>query len=305
METTVAKVIQMRYGQSVEAIKALGGDYYGRAFLANVQGMTAPVVVKLYLFDGLVENEALQLETLARHATLKMPGIYGVYTTEETGCAHDALIMEYLDGVNAGNLDASELSTEAKQVICEGIVNNLIAFHRTVNPAGFGELSAKEFAPTWQEVYRPKAQSIVHKARELRQMSQISDDVLAVFEKSFAHFDDIFCLPITEARLVHGDYNTWNIMLTPDKSRAAYVIDPFGCAFADSEYDLYQLDNANGKEFGLLKRYAEKMSLSENFLQKRLFYELYSEFNHYYDAHVTVNADAVERMAKALAAYLP
>ena len=71
-------------------------------------------------------------------------------------------------------------------------------------------------------------------------------------------------------------------------------------AFMDKDF---LLETETAKH--LFHDYAEKMPLSENFLQKRLFYELYSEVNHYYDAHVTVHAPAVERMAKNLAAYLP
>ena len=64
-----------------------------------------------------------------------------------------------------------------------------------------------------------------------------------------------------------------------------------------NEYDLYQLDNANGKSYGLLKKYAQKFPLSPNFKQKRCFYELYTEVNHYYNSHVEVNQEAVEQLA--------
>ena len=304
MEQTVAKVIEKHFGKAVEAIKPLGGGFYGRAFLAKMQGVESPVVVKLYLFDNLAENEALQLTTLASHSTLKMPEVYGVYKATENGLLHDALVMEYLEGVNAGTYDVSTLSAEARERICEDIVDNIIAVHSTVHPAGFGELTAKEFATTWQEFYYPRAKAVVEKARKLHSIGQLPDGVMDVFDRSIEKFSDIFYLPITQARLIHGDYNTWNIMLSPDKSRAAYVIDPFGCCYADSEYDLYQLDNANGKAFGLLKRYAEKMPLSENYLPKRCFYELYSEVSHYHDAGVAVNAAWIEGIASNLAAFL-
>ncbi len=304
MKNTVKSIAEKHFEQNVETIEPLGGGFYGRVFLVRMKKAPFSAVVKLYLFDGFAANEALQIKTLSQYSKLKMPEVYGVYKAGETGLSHDTLIMEFLDGTNAGWLDVSALSSEAKNTICENIVDNLISIHSKVNLEGFGELSSKNFLPTWQDFYRPKAKRIVEKARYLKSIGQISDYVMDVFERSFENFDKIFCLPITEARLIHGDYNTWNIMLNHEKSRAEYVIDPFGCCFGDSEYDLYQLDNANGKEYGLLKRYAEKVVLSENFNRKRFFYEFYSEISHYHDARVPVDTAAAERMAKNLSAFL-
>lgn len=304
MESSVLKIAEKHFKHNILNIESLGGGFYGRVFSVKLEKEPFSVVVKLYLFDGFAENEALQLETLSKHSVLKMPDVYDVYTTEETGLPYDALLMEFLDGINAGWEDVSKLSEKAKTTICENVVDNLIAFHSTKNEKGFGELSSDKYYSTWQGLYRPKAQKIVEKARELHSLGQISNFVLDVFERSFADFDKIFYLPITEARLIHGDYNTWNVMLNHEKNRAEFVIDPFGCCFGDSEYDLYQLDNANGKEFGLLKRYAEKIPLTENFLAKRYFYELYSEISHYHDARVPVDLAAAERMAKNLSEFL-
>ncbi len=121
-----------------------------------------------------------------------------------------------------------------------------------------------------------------------------------LFERSLERFDSIFCQSVTEASLIHGDYNTWNIILDETKSCALAVIDPFNCCWADREFDLYQLDNANGKAYGLLKRYSEKVPLSGNFEAKRRFYELYTEVNHYHDARVKADFKAVDDLAKRL-----
>ena len=107
-------------------------------------------------------------------------------------------------------------------------------------------------------------------------------------------------MPIERASLIHGDYNTWNILLDKEKTCVTAFLDPFGCCWADSEFDLYQLDNANGKEFGLLQCYAKKKKLSSNFYEKRCFYELFTEINHYYDSHVRVDLKAVKKLAMRL-----
>jgi len=300
MEKTIKNIVESHFGQNVNSIERLGGGYYGRVFLAKLEQEPYKVVVKLYLYPGLAESEAIQIQTLSVHSILKMPKIYNVYKADETNFLYDALLMEFLDGINAGNLDVSSISEDARTIICENIVDNLIAIHNDINEEGFGELTTRKFYPTWQDFYHPKAQKTIEKAKELLIAGQISEFVFHVFEFSFDRFDQIFYLPITEARLIHGDYNTWNIMLNREKNQAIFVIDPFGSCYADNEYDLYQLDNANGQSYGLLKRYAEKFTLSENFDVKRRFYKLYSEIGHYYDARVNVDLAAVTLMAKEL-----
>lgn len=300
MERTVINIAQNHFNYVVESVTALGGGFYGRAFLIKFINDPNKVVAILYLYSNLAENEANQIETLAKSSILKMPHIFGVYLACDTGYEHDVVLMEYFDGFNAGWQNVSSFSTQDTYNICENIVDNLISIHSTINKKGFGEINSTQYYNTWQDFYRIKARSIVCKARELHSANQISDHVLSVFEKSFNQFDNVFYLPITEARLIHGDYNTWNIMLNKQKNSAMYVIDPFGCCYGDSEYDLYQLDNANGIEYGLLKRYAEKVGLSPNFEIKKRFYRLYSEICHYYDAHVQVDYDAAEKMANDL-----
>lgn len=297
MQDTIRKATQKQYGVLPKTIKQLGGGFYGRAFAVSLDCEPYLTVLKVYLFPHLAVKEAGQIETLSKYALLKMPRIYQVYEKDETGFAYDIVFMEYLRGINAGDLDISRLPEGSRSVICEEIVDNLIAYHREINTQGFGALSSENYASSWQEYYYPVARDIVGKMRLLADKGQISGRVLSVAERALKQFDDLFYLPVTEARLIHGDYNTWNIMLNEEKTHAVSVIDPFNCCWADSEFDLYQLDNANGKGYGLLERYAAKMPLSKNFEAKRRFYELYTELNHYYDSGVEVNQEAVEKLA--------
>ena len=109
-------------------------------------------------------------------------------------------------------------------------------------------------------------------------------------------------LAVTSKRILSE--SSYDCMLNREMNRAKYVIDPFGSCWGDSEYDLYQLENANGLAFGLLKRYAEKADLSQNFEIKKRFYRLYSEIGHYYDAHITMDPETSDTMAKELLEYL-
>lgn len=300
MQDTIHKAVLNYYGILPKNIKELGGGFYGRAFLISLDCEPFLVVLKLYLFSGLAVKEAEQINKLSQYALLKMPRIYQVLEKEQTGDLYDVLFMEYINDINAGDFAVYELPEKSKDTICENIVDNLIAFHKVVNMQGFGALSSEKYCSNWQEYYYPMAKSIVQKAKILLEKEQLSTMVLSILEQSIKQFNDIFYLPITQARLIHGDYNTWNIMLDEKRSHAIAVIDPFQCCWADSEFDLYQLDNANGKEYGLLKRYSKKIPLSENFESKRRFYELYTEINHYYDSQVKVDLKAVEVLAERL-----
>ncbi len=157
MERTIRNIIKKHYGQDDCRITALGGGYYGRAFGVKINVHPFCLVVKLYLYPGLAEKESVQIKELSKHSILKMPEIYGYYEADNSDLSYDVVLMEYLEGVNAGDVDVSTLSSEAKERICESIVDNLIAIHSTVNKSGFGELTDDHFYNTWQEFYRPKA----------------------------------------------------------------------------------------------------------------------------------------------------
>ncbi len=300
MQITIIKAIELMYGIKPYGIESLGGGFYGRAFRVTLDREPFTMVAKVYLYEGIGKNEAEQLKLLGKHARLKMPKVYGCFEKAQSGLAYDVLFMEYINGRNAAYVNVAGLLPRSRRNICENIVDNLIGYHSVISEDGFGQIGQGEKFATWQEYYYPIAVSIVKKAERLHEIGQLSDHILTVFKSSIEHFDDIFYLPVTEARLIHGDYNTWNIMLDSDTEKALAVIDPYNCCFADSEYDLYQLDNANGKEYGLLKKYSRKVKLSPNFAVKRCFYELYTEVCHYYDAHVVPNIPAVEELARRL-----
>lgn len=304
MIESVIEVIKNKYKVEPTDVKQLGGGFYGRAFQVCLDVSPYILVAKLYLFTGLAIEEAKQINLLSQNALLKMPKIFEVGLSKDEKCSYDYILMEYLSGTNLGFTDILTLSEATQQRIANQVVDNLIAYHNTSNPKGFGQISSVNLCSTWQEYYYPIACSIVDKAHELYKMGQINDYILSVVDRSILQFDKIFHQEINKSSLVHGDYNTWNIFLSEDKRNAYAVIDPFNCCWADNEYDLYQLDNANGKQLGLLKLYQQKKKISSNFDEKKRFYELYTELNHYYDAHVTINLEASIEHAKHLSEIL-
>ena len=81
--------------------------------------------------------------------------------------------------------------------------------------------------------------------------------------------------------LIHGDLNTDNIMIDKKTSRVVAVIDPIASMWGDHEYELFQLDCASGKAYGLLDKYAHARPLSDKYDLKRAIYSAFAEGNHY------------------------
>lgn len=300
MENTIKSVIWKRYNVNIEKITPMGGGFYGRVFLVEMPCEPNKIIIKLYLIPGFSQNEYRQIEVLSKSALLKMPKLYWTEPIQEN-VKYEVLAMEYIRGLNAGEVSAENLAEESRKNISEEIVNNLLAYHQTINPAGFGLIGSEAFADEWCSYYRPIAHSILAKAKLMLEQGKMYPEAFRIMELAIEHYDDIFYLPVKEACLIHGDYNMWNIMVDESKEHACAVIDPFNCCYADCEYDLYQLDNANGKAFGLLNLYMEKQPVSENFRLKRAFYELFTEINHYFDANVDMREyNLIPGQAKAL-----
>jgi len=286
MEQAVKNIVQRYYNEDPVQIKFLGGGFYGRVYAAALKQEPFKVVLKIYLYPHLAEKEALQLEILASHAAVKMPKVYFVHDSDDV-IPYDILAMEYIDGVNAGNIEP--LPEQTKETIADKMVENLISYHQTINPKGFGDIGAKQYDTDWRVHYKKQAHSIFLNAQTMHLQQRLDDFIFKVVCKAYDNYDKIFYLPIEHARLIHGDYNTWNILLNEPMTSVSAVIDPFNCCWADSEMDLYQLNNANGKYYELLDRYKKKIKLSENFELKNGFYEVFTEIMHLYKANKDVN----------------
>ena len=169
-------------------------------------------------------------------------------------------------------------------MLAEQVVNGLLAFHSVHNHNGFGQIDSNTYYRTFNEYYKEKAIDILNMANILHNNNRISDYILNIVKEAVNSFDKIFYLPITESSLIHGDYNMWNVMIDKKSSKVTAIIDPCGCMWADSEYDLYQLNNANGKHLKLFETYAKKKPLSANCYQKMAFYELFTEIEHYHNS---------------------
>ena len=171
-------------------------------------------------------------------------------------------------------------------------------------PGDLIEINGEKYYKTFNEYYKEKALDILNMAKKLHNDGQLTDYVLSVVSRAIENFDRIFYLPITEASLIHGDYNMWNVLIDKKNCKVTAIIDPCGCMWADSEYDLYQLNNANGKHLKLFETYANKKTLSENCSQKMAFYELFTEIEHYHNSGYPVIQKLIKKQADNLKEYL-
>lgn len=311
-DETVDRIIKKYYGEKTVAVTPLGGGFYSRVFLAEINGYPHNVVLKFYIYGGLAKKEAEQLRALSEYTIIKIPEVYfycdaGERAGGESGVSGDCtggasvssgidvLAMEYIDGVSIGSMELS-LGDGPRAAIARQIVENLRAYHDAANPNGFGDVNARgvgdinsgAYEPDWKKYYYPRAESAFYMIEDMHGRGVLGDPVLASARRAFDNFDRIFYLPVAKASLIHADYNTWNILFDRAITRPVAVIDPFNCCWSDLELDLYQLTHANGPYFGLLELYKETYAVSENFELKNAFYELFTEMAHHYNARQDV-----------------
>lgn len=280
--------------------KRIGGGYYADVYKFDYKD-TDSIIIKVYRAKGIMQKEMSQIQLLSKYALFPMPQILWSHTSDDD-FAYDILAMNYLSGVNGGT--AFYLNPSKRIKLAEQVIDNLLAFHNVHNRNGFGEINSDAYYKTFNEYYKEKAVAILNMAKELNKNGQITEYVLSVVSTAIENFDKIFYLPIIESSLIHGDYNMWNIMMDKKNSIVTAIIDPCGCMWADSEYDLYQLNNANGKHLKLFETYAKKKKLSENCLQKMAFYELFTEIEHYYNSGYPVQQKLIKKQADKLNAFL-
>lgn len=296
MENDVKSFVKTYFNTDPVSITFLGGGFYGRVYLANISTAPYRIVVKGYLFDGLCLRERDQLKLLGQHSLLQMPKIYMVHSKNDT-IPVDFLAMEFLTGDNAGLIDPS--APIPWDSIGWEIVDNLLSYHAVIHSEGFGDLNGP-YCDSWTGWYFPKAEAIFHSAQEMEASGGLDPEIFSIVRLAMENFQRIFDVPVENPCLIHGDYNTWNILLDSAHTHAIAAIDPFNCCWADPEFDLYQLSNANGKQYGLLEKYRSRKKLSDNFEVKNAFYELFTEIMHYHAANVPVQKEQMLREANQL-----
>lgn len=300
MSVDLEAIVLGKQKSTASGYKRVGGGFYADVYKFDYKNSDS-IIVKVYKSKGIMEKETSQIQLLSKYAIFPMPDVLWTHTADEN-FSYDILSMNYLEGENGGN--AFYLNPGKKSRLAEQVVDNLLAFHNVHNAEGFGQINSDTYYKTFNEYYKEKSVDIFNMAKKLNKDGQITDYVLDVVNEAVKNFDKIFYLAITESSLIHGDYNMWNIMIDKKNSKVTAIIDPCGCMWADSEYDLYQLNNANGKHLKLFETYAKKKKLSENCYQKMAFYELFTEIEHYHNSGYPVIQKLIKKQAENLKVYL-
>lgn len=299
-QITLENLIAKKHGKRTVKLQRIGGGFYADVYLVDFE-TEAPIVAKVYKTAHVMSAETEQLALLRQYACVPMPEILWSHNSDSE-FPSDVMAMNYFSGTNGGAV--FYLNPKKRAHLAEQVVDNLLGFHSVENPNGFGEIGSKVFYKTFNEYYRLRTEKTLETATALFENQQLPDTVYYTVQQAVQSFNRIFYLPIAKSALIHGDYNMWNILVDKKACAVTACIDPFGCMWADSEMDLYQLNNANGKQLHLLETYAKKKPLSENFEQKCAFYELFTEIEHYYRSKYPVDKRKITAEANALARFL-
>lgn len=94
MENLVNDFITKEYLCEVLSVKNIGGGFYGKVYLAEIDKNPYKLVVKVYLFNNIAVREKEQLEVLAKCSAIRVPKVYNLHLAENDYDS-DAIVMEY------------------------------------------------------------------------------------------------------------------------------------------------------------------------------------------------------------------
>ena len=260
---------QRLWGCAPTQARRVGEGFYGVVYRIDLPQPPGRAIVKWYKTPGHHRREGAQLDLLRPHSRLPVPEVYG-YHDGDDALPFQAMAMAWAPGINASLLPTDHPHRDR---FADQLVDNLLHLHRVAAPAF--DLGEGPFAD-WAAGYRARVDRL-HAG--LRADGRVSEQVLAIAQRSLEAYPNIFSEPVAP-RLIHSDYNLWNILADPDTGEITAVIDPMDAGFADREMDLFHLQNADGDRFELLTRYRARAQLSAHFEAKNAFYRFWDDVKH-------------------------
>lgn len=265
--------ITMKYsGSAVKNMKFLGGGSYGRVFKVETEeGDT--FALKFYRRKGMQESEAFQLKTLSENTGVPMPKVLFTHGDGEIS----VLAMSIIEGRNV--LDPRFLlkSKSQKEGFAKDVVRGMLQWHE-IKGEKYGELQ-KPIYDSWYDYYRnEKVERVLSFLKEAVAKGEFSSKKYDLLCRGTELYDKIGDESV-EAVLIHGDLNIMNIMADPKNLKLTGFIDPCGSMWANREYDLYQLRNMWGDQYGLYETYKKNYKLSSNSDFRIVYYGAINEVN--------------------------
>lgn len=227
-------------------------------------------VIKTAENISLLKKECDYIRKIQQYADIKLPEIYSDFTVDDKYF----ILMEYFDGVNCLTDFVLNASQEERTRLADEIAENIIKL-QAVKGEKYGDLLSPSY-DSWNEYYKPFAESVVNEAGVLQKEGYITKDILLFLQKAYDLYDEIFDEPVSKPTIIHGDYWAGNLIVNKDFELIG-VLDPFNSIWGDSEYELFALNAVHNGKIPILEAYMSKQSVSEKFMLKNYFYLLFSE----------------------------
>lgn len=264
------------FDSNISELRLLNQGYYSYVFYIELEKKPFKLIAKVLKKDGILENESMQLDFIKKNTNVKVPNVYGVSFSEQNGF-FDILYEEYIDGVSAAGYVFK--NDKKRELFCDEVVKNLFLLHSVTNYRGFGELNSMHFERSWKAYYCNVIQNtyavLLNKDSEFVEKNS---DLLTNLMKRLDFFID--CEP-KKSTFVHGDYNLWNILISPGDETFAGIIDPLDCGFADPDIDLMQLLSVDREQYDFLDIYARNGgTFTDGFEKKIMYYRFWDNLKH-------------------------
>ncbi len=250
------KSVKEYMNTEVSGLKAIGGGSFGVVY-KGILTDGSPIAIKAFRIKGWNEKESKQLKALSKSTSVKLPEVYFTHSD----CDAEIMGMSFMNGKNA--LDPTYLfkNKTQKDAFTNSVVDGLMEIHSTVG-TGYGDILNPTYS-TWLDFFH--TEKIEPGLKGLNELCQKGKYSKKNYEK-LCNATELFYKLYEEPEhpvLIHGDINIMNIMVDPKTMALEGFIDPGSVAWADREYELFQLRNMWGDNYKLYETYKSKFKTSK------------------------------------------
>ncbi len=266
----VTEAVKTQMNSTLSDVKFIGGGSYGKVFKGTLSDGRV-IALKAYRINASEKREAAQLKALAKATGVSVPEVYFTLSDENTAI----MAMSFVEGSNTLSPAYLFKSKAQKQAYAEAVVTGLLEIH-SVKGEKYGDILDAKY-DSWLEYFRKeKAEPTIIGLTALCEKGKYSRKNLDRLVKATKIFFDLAQEPESPV-LIHGDINIMNIMADPKTMTLTGFIDPGLVAWADREYELFQLRNMWGDSFGLYETYKKRCKLSPHCDFKVAYYGALNE----------------------------
>ncbi|MGC6387581.1 YcbJ family phosphotransferase [Ewingella sp. S1.OA.A_B6] len=253
-------------GEHLSRLECVSEQPYAHLFaLYDEQGHAMPLMAKSFTCAGIAAQEAYKLSIMAREASVKVPTVFGMVTTQQSPY-QEILLIERLRGVSA---EAPARTRQSWEVLKDQIVEGLLAWHRIDSHGCVGTVDSTQ-ENNWAAWYQQRVEVLWVAVSNLHSAPLTADDRTLLF-RSRACLPSLFADFNDNAVLVHGNLSLRSLLKDPRSDQLLAMINPGTLLWAPREFDLFGLWEPGMSE-ELLFRYLQRAPVAENFLARRGLY---------------------------------